>query len=70
MYRRYYWRHFAFVNIKKELSLSLHTHARTHTHTHTCTQTLTHTYILIIISGHVANVKLSVKTELSQPVDF
>ena len=68
MYRKYYWRHFAFVNIKKELSLSLHTH--TDTHTHTCTQTLTHMYILIIISGHVANVKLSVKTELSQPVDF
>ena len=64
MYRRYYWRHFAFVNVKKEISLSLYTQTHTHTHTHS------HTYILIILSGHVANVKLKVKTELSQPVDF
>ena len=47
---------------KGDFSLSLHTH----THTHT----LTHMYVLIILSGHVANVKLKVKTELSQPVDF
>ena len=47
---------------KGDFSLSL----STHTHTHT----LTHTYILIIISGHVANVKMNVKPELSQPVDF